>query len=123
MIERVGYVQYKPIGRRQIGFGIALAALVVLVLFGIVPRLSQPDRWLLSGTGLFSGALLAWSGRLPRFLIGGVTMAAAGAFVAFAGFSLQIGFTLLFGFQGMVSLVSGGVVFLRFIRQPIETGE
>lgn len=123
LIERVGYVEYKPIGRRQIGFGIVLAALAVLALFGVVPRLSQPDRWLLAGTGLFGGALMAWCGRLPRFVIGGVVMAATGVFVAFAGVSLQIGFTMLFGFQGLVTLVSGCVVFLRFIRQPIETGE
>ena len=123
LIERVGYVEYEPIGRRQIGFGIMLAVLVVLALFGVVPRLSQPDRWLLVGTGLFGGALMAWCGRLPRFVIGGVVMAATGVFVAFAGVSLQIGFTMLFGFQGLVTLVSGCVVFLRFIRQPIETGE
>jgi len=123
LIERVGYVEYEPIGRRQIGFGIMLAVLVVLALFGVVPRLSQPDRWLLAGTGLFGGALMAWCGRLPRFVIGGVVMAATGVFVAFAGVSLQIGFTMLFGFQGLVTLVSGCVVFLRFIRQPIETGE
>ena len=123
LIEREGYVQYKPIGRRQIGMGIVVAAVAVLFLFGVVTRVSQPDRWLLAGTGLFSGALLAWCGRLPRFVIGGAVMAAAGALVAFAGVSLELGFTLLFGFQGLVSLVSGGVVFLRFMRQPIETGE
>jgi hypothetical protein len=30
---------------------------------------------------------------------------------------------MLLGFQGLVTLVSGGVVFLRFMRQPMETGE
>jgi hypothetical protein len=88
LIERVGYVQHKPIGRRQVGIGIVVAALMALALFGVVPRLSQPDRWLLAGTGLFGGALMAWCGRLPRFVIGGAVTAAAGVFVAFAGVSL-----------------------------------
>lgn len=123
LVERVGYVQHKPIGRRQAGFGIVVAALMALALFGAVPRLSQPDRWLLAGTGLLGGALMAWCGRLPRFVVGGAVTAAVGVFVAFAGVSLRIGFTTLFGFQGLAILVSGSVVFLRFIRQPIETGE
>jgi hypothetical protein len=123
LIERVGYVQHKPIGRRRIGFSIVLASLVALVSLLVVTRLPLSDRWLLAGTGLFGGALAAWCGRLPRFVIGGALMAATGVFVAFSGVSLQGGFAILFGFQGLATLVSGGVVFLRFIREPIETGE
>ena len=52
MIERVGYVQHKPIRRRQIGFGILVAVLMAVALFGVVPRLARPDAWLLAGTGL-----------------------------------------------------------------------
>jgi hypothetical protein len=123
LIERSGYVEHKPMGRKQIGIGIMLALLMAVALFGVVPRLSQPDRWLLAGTGLFGGALTAFCGRLPRFVIGGVWMAAAGVLVAFSGVPLEAGFTILFGFYGLAALVSGGVVFLRFIRQPGEAGE
>jgi hypothetical protein len=123
LLERVGYVQYKPIGRRQIGFGILIAVLAALTLFGVVTRLPDPDRWLLAGTGLFGATLMACCGRQTRFVIGGVVMAAVGVCVAFAGVSLDIGFTLLFGFQGLVTLISGSVVFLRWIRLPIEAGE
>ena len=123
LMERVGYVQLKPIAWRWIGFGIMLGALLAMALFGVLPRLPQLNRWLLAGTGLLGGALIAWCGRLPRFVIEGVVMAATGVFLAFAGVSLDIGFAILLGFQGLVTLVSGGVVFLRFIRQPMETGE
>jgi hypothetical protein len=123
LIERVGYVEYKPMRWRQIGLGIVFAALLALALFGVETWVSHPDRWLLAGTGLLGGGLIAWCGRLPRFIIGGVVMAATGVFLAFAGVSLAIGFTILYGFQGLVTLVSGGVVFLRLIRQPVETGE
>ena len=123
LMERVGYVQHKPIAWRWIGFGIMLGALLAMALFGVLPRLPQLNRWLLAGTGLLGGALIAWCGRLPRFVSEGVVMAATGVFLAFAGVSLDIGFAILLGFQGLVTLVSGGVVFLRFIRQPMETGE
>jgi len=122
-MERVGYVQHKPIGWRWVGFGIALGALLALALFGVLPRLPRLNRWLLAGTGLLGGALIAWCGRLPRFVIEGIVMAATGVFLAVAGVSLEIGFAILLGFQGLVTLVSGSVVFLRFIRQPTETGE
>ncbi len=123
LIGKVGYVEFKSPGRKQIAFGIALAALVMAALFGIVPHLAQPDSWLLAGTGLFGGALAAWCGRLARFLVVGVVMAAAGVLIALSGVALEAGFVLLFGFQGLVTLVSGVIVFLRFIRQPIETSE
>jgi hypothetical protein len=123
LIERVGYVESKPICRRQIGIGITVAVAVATVLFGVVTQFSQPDRWVLAGTGLFGGAIAALSGQLPRFVIGGVLMAAAGMVLAFAGVSLQIGFAVLFGFQGLLALISGGVVFLQFMRQPVDPGE
>jgi hypothetical protein len=123
LIERVGYVEPKPICRKQIGVGITVAVVTAVVLFGIVTQFSTPDRWVLAGTGLFGGALAALSGQLSRFVIGGVLMAATGIAIAFSGVSLQIGFAILFCLQGLLALISGGVVFLRFIRQPIEPGD
>lgn len=123
LLTRVGYVQYKPAGRKQIGFGILVAVLMAVALFGVVPRLARPDAWLLAGTGLFSGAIAALGGRLPRFVIGGLLMAAMGMILAWSGVPLEIGFAILFGFEGVVCLVSGGVVCLRFMRQPSDSGE
>jgi len=123
LIARVGYVEPKPMDRRQIGIGVGLAVLVAAGLFGGVPRLSQPDRWLLAGTGLFGGSLVALCGRLPRFVVGGVAMAVTGVWVAFSGLPLMAGFTILFGVSGLMACISGGVVFLRFIRQPAEAGQ
>jgi len=122
-IERVGYVRHKPVGRKQIGFGILVAVLVSVALFGVVTRLARPDAWLLAGTGLFGGALMALGGRLPRFIIGGALMAAMGVYLACSGVALDLGFAILFGFEGVASLISGTVVCLRFMRQTLETGE
>jgi hypothetical protein len=123
LIERMGYVEPKPICRKQIGIGIAVAVVVAVVLFAVIPQFSQPDRWILAGTGLFGGALVALCGQLPRFVIGGVLMAATGIAIAFAEVPLQMGFAILFGFQGLLALISGAVVFLRFILRTAEPGE
>lgn len=123
LIARVGYVQYKPIGRKQIAPGIIMAVLMAVALLGVVPRLPEPDRWVLAGTGLFGGALAAFCGQQARFVIGGIVTAGIGLFVAFSGVTLLVGFTIIFGLAGLLSLISGTAVFLRFIRQPIEAGE
>jgi hypothetical protein len=123
LIHRVGYVEPKPMGRKQIGMGISLAVVIAVALFGVVFQFSQPDRWVLAGTGLLSGAIAALSGQLPRFVIGGALMAAAGIVVAFTAASLQMGLAMLFGFQGLLALVSGIAVFFRFLRQSNEPGE
>ncbi len=102
--------------------GIMLGALVAVASFAAVTRLSQLDRWLLAGTGILGGALALFCGRLPRFVIGGVSMAAAGVLVAFSGLPLEAGLGILFRFFGLIALASGGIVFLRFVRQTIETG-
>jgi len=122
LIERVGYVQNKPIGLKQILYGIVIVVLMALVLFVIAPRLSHPDAWLLAGAGLFGGALMAGRGRSLRFIIYGVLIAATGVLLAFIGVSSEVGNAIMFGLIGLVTLLSGSVVFLRFIRQPIETG-
>ncbi|MFZ0743504.1 MAG: hypothetical protein WAM85_03815 [Terracidiphilus sp.] len=123
LIERVGYMQPKPITIKMIAIGILLVVGVSAVLFGIIPRLSQPHRWLISGSGLFAGAVAAFSGRSFRFVIGGILVTAAGTLIAFSGVSLESSFALLWGFAGFLSMLSGCVVFLHFIRQPIEPGE
>ena len=123
LIGRVGYVQPKPIGRKQIAIGVTLAVLMIIALFGIAPQFSQPDRWVLAGTGLFGGTLAAFTGQLPRFVIGGLLMAVTGIGVALSSISLETGFAILFGLQGILALISGAVVFLRFIHGPIDAGE
>jgi hypothetical protein len=42
--------------------------------------------------------------------------------VAFWGVSLDAGFVILFGFQGLLTLASGCLVFRRFMQQPLELG-
>jgi small-conductance mechanosensitive channel len=126
LIEKVGYVEPKPISRKRRGIAfIILAAVAVATVFAVyIFRGSIPSTgWLLAGTGIIGGALAVVAGRLPRFIIGGVIMAATGIYLAFSGVSLTVGFAILYGLMGLLSLVSGCVVLMLFLRQPAEAGE
>ena len=127
LIERVGYVESKPAGRKQIGIGIAVAIVVAVALGVCAARVPYPHRWVdgwvLAGTGLSGGALAVMAGRSPRFMIAGVLMAATGIFVAVSGFPVETGFAALFGLPGLLILVSGVTRLLRMLRQPVEPGE
>ena len=126
LIENVGYVEPKPISRKRRGIAfIILAAVAVATVFAVyIFRGSIPSTgWLLAGTGIFGGALTIVAGRLPRYIVGGVIMAASGIFVALSGVSLTVGFAILYGLMGLLSLVSGCVVLMLFLRQPAEAGE
>jgi hypothetical protein len=123
LVRRLGYVQHKPISGRQVGIGITIGVLTTAAMFGVVTSGLQPDAWVLAGTGIVGGALEAVCGRMPRFIIGGALMAATGLIVALSGVPLDLGFAIIFGLQGLVTLASGCLVFLRFIRLPVQAPE
>ncbi len=123
LVEQWGFVEYRLINRRRIAQGIAFATVFTLVLFGLVPRLSHPEAWRLAGGGLFGGAILAWGGRLPRFVIQGMLFAVGGVALALSGVSEDLGYTIVFGCYGLIALVSGCIVLRRFLRQPVKPVE
>jgi hypothetical protein len=124
LIERVGYVEYKPVNRKRFWAVIGIAFVVACAMaFAIAARRLPPRSWLLAITGIGGGVLAIQSGRLPRFVVGGVLMAATGLFLVLIRVSLEVGFMILFGAMGLLSLVSGCVVFLLFMRRPVEAGE
>jgi hypothetical protein len=126
LIDKVGYVALKPVNRKLSATIIGLAFVIGAAAAFAVSRgieISSPSGWILATTGIFGGAIAAFGGRSPRFAIGGVSMAAAGILLAFSGVSLNMGLTILFGFTGLLSFVSGSIVFLILLRQPTATGE
>ena len=78
---------------------------------------------MLGATGIGGGVLAAIAGKLPRFITGGAVMAVTGLVLAFSAVSLATGFAILYGLMGALSLLSGCVVFLHFMRLPIEAGD
>jgi hypothetical protein len=123
LIERVGYVELKPVSRKWLGIVLAIAFSVAAAVTFALYKSLPPTNWLLVGTGIFEGMFAAFVGRLPRFIAGGAVLAATGIVLAFTGVSIDMGIAILFGFAGLLTLVSGCVVLLLFVRKPAETGE
>jgi len=126
LVEKEGYVKLKPANRNQTGIVVAIA-LVIAVAAIIAAYLGRnsfpPTAWVLAGTGIGGGVLAALAGRIPRFFIGGGIMAATGIALAFSRVSLGVGFMILYGLMGFLSLVSGCVVLLHFLRRPTEPAQ
>jgi len=124
LIERVGYVEPKPTNRKRLAVIFGLAFVVAVVVAYVVARAKLPSAsWILAETGIVFGALSAYAGRLIRLLIVGGIMAATGIVLAFSKVSLEVGFTILYGLPGLLSLISGCLVLLLFIRRRDEAGE
>ncbi len=142
LAEQIGYVKLKPVNWKRLGirFGIILVASCVfgaIVSFAMVKiviatikgggaihwGLFTPAGWALVGNGIFYAAIMIFRVRVPRYVIGGVIMAALGILLAVLGISLNVGLTILFGFAGLFALISGSVVFFLTLRQPAEPGE
>lgn len=123
LIEQEGYVKLKPVNRRFHAMVGALAfSIAVAITLAIYKRALPPSSWILAGTGIGGGVLAVYAGRLPRYVVGGVVMALTGIALAFSRVSLGVGYTILYGSMGILSLVSGCVVLLMFLRRPVAGG-
>ena len=139
---KVGYVKLKPVNRKRLGIRLAItvaiafvvAAVATVVAYKIVIAtirgegmvhwgLFTPAGWVFVGNGIVGGAIMIFRVRLTRYLIGGVMMVALGILLALNGVSLNVGITILYGFAGLLALISGSVVFFLILRQPAESGE
>jgi len=119
LLDRFGYLETRRVGLRSMLFGIVFAAMLA-VLIGLIFRFSVSDQWVLAGAGILGGALAAFCGKLPRFIVHGGLIATIGLMAAYERLSLLLGFALMFGLSGIAILVSGSVVFARFMRQSGE---
>lgn len=107
----------------------AMVIAIVTALFGwiVVSKVNanlvhQDQIWLIV-LGLLGGGFIALVGRLPRFVVGGIVTVLLGVILAFLGTPRSVGFGIFFAVVGCFFLVSGSVVFIRFIRKPVEGGE
>ena len=78
---------------------------------------------MVAGTVIAWGLLAIYAGRLPRYVIGGVLMAVAGIGLGFSGVSYEMGSLILYGSMGILSLISGCVVLLLFVRMRDEVAD
>ena len=124
LIEKVGYVELKPVSRKLLIIVTCVAFVVAAAMaWAVYLRALPPGGWMIAGTGMTWGLLAACAGRLPRYVVGGVLMAAVGICLGFSRVSFEMGSLILYGSMGFLSLVSGCVVLLHFVRTPIEDAD
>lgn len=126
LMDREGYVELKPVPRKRTILAIGTALVVAIAMTACVVFFGgslPPSSWMVAGTGILWGLLAVYAGRLPRYVVGGVLMAAMGIALGFSRVSFQIGSLILYGSMGALSLVSGCVVLLRFISTPKEEAD
>jgi hypothetical protein len=120
LLTRVGYVKSKPLSRRPKNYlGIAITIPVVLIVVYFAPH----GHWLLAAVAVVWGGLTVTFGRSLRYWVTESVAVAAGVWMAFTNIELGLGFAILWGGLGLISLVSGTVVLVSFLRQPIENEE
>lgn len=126
---RTGYVEYEPgpkntPSRRVFTAGIAISVSALLVIFG---RSFGSFNWLPGFTGLLFGVvfilLRARSNGVGRFYVLGTFCVILGMALSFSGLSMGYSLGLFYGLTGIVSMVSGGVTLLRYLREnPLPEG-
>jgi len=124
LVEHEGYVALKSNKRTLIR--ILLVGAVVCIFLGFAAlwlKLPGLDRWILAALGLFVCAVWSLIGQTLRFRIVGALNAATGILLALNGLSIEISLGIFYGVSGLASLLSGLVVFIRFLHLPIEAGE
>jgi hypothetical protein len=121
LIEKAGYVQLKPVPKRLLVIVTCVAFVIAAAMaWAVYRRALPPSGWMVAGAGIAWGLLAAYAGRLPRYVVGGALMAAVGICLGFSRVSFEMGALILYGSMGMLSLVSGCVVLLHFVRMPNE---
>ncbi len=122
LIERTGYVEVKPPsveGRARMASIAAFIAIVAVVAVVVAIRnlAPLPSRWIVAGVGVFCGVLFPVCGRELRFVFSGAVVAVTGIFLGIYDVDFGVGWTILYGVGGAITVISGTVVLLRFLHQ------
>jgi hypothetical protein len=126
---RTGYVEYEPgpkntSSRRIFTAGIAISVSALLVILG---RSFGSFNWLPGFTGLLFGVvfliLRARSNGIGRFYVLGTFCVILGMALSFSGLSMGYSLGLFYGLTGIVSMVSGGIALMAYLRDnPLPEG-
>jgi hypothetical protein len=124
LIARVGYVRFRPADKpRQVLAILITAAVAVSVLFVVrTMRSAEPLKWLIALVGLLTGVFQVVIGRLPRFWFTGAFAVVAAFLLASSNLSFSVGLGVFFDLVGVVEIITGSIVLLRFLQQPAENG-
>jgi hypothetical protein len=128
LIERTGYVEVKPPtvkGRvRMVSIAAVIAIVAVVGVVVAIRNLSLlSSRWILAGAGVFCGVLLLVCGRALRYVLSGAVVVVTGILLGIYDVDLGIGWTILYGVGGAITVISGTVMLFRFLRETREAGD
>ncbi len=128
LIERTGYVEGKPLSRKLRALIVAVSAVsgaisAAAVTIAVRNHAHLPSWWVVAGTGVFCGVLFPVCGRSRRFVLNGAVVTATGILLGLDHAGYTIGWTVLYGVAGAVTVITGTVVLLRFLRESPEAGD
>jgi hypothetical protein len=124
LLARTGYVKARPLPLRPRFLVILIAILTAAVASCLGARAHwEHSHWTLAAGATLWGILTVLFGRSLRFVVSAVLAVAAGIWLAQSDLELGLAFAILWGGLGLISLISGTVVLLRFLRQPLESEE
>jgi hypothetical protein len=126
LTDRVGYVRHgrnKQRERKVLWYGILSAIVVACALLLGHLLFRGWNQWVLLMAGLLGGmwqiAFGWWTG-VPRMVVTGLLWALSGAALSLTNLPIEIAMPAWLGIGGLVGLVTGGTVLLRFLA---ESGE
>ena len=135
LIEREGYVEMKPLSsnRRMQVISIAMIVAVIAAVAGAAvlrAHISHPShwvsntrQWVLIGNGVIFGIIFPVCGRSLRFVINGAVVAVTGILLGLYNAGYDTGWVVLFGVAGAITVISGVIVLIRYLRQTPGAGD
>jgi hypothetical protein len=121
---RFGYVRPKRRERKVLWRGMLIGIGFACVLVGGSLLFKKWDKWVLLVAASCAGAGQIGFGRwmgVPRFLVTGLFCALSGTALSLTDLPLDIAFSAWFGAIGLVEILCGGVVLLRFLAKSPAT--
>jgi hypothetical protein len=119
LLNRIGYVKSKPPSRWLVYIGIVIAILDLFIFGYAAPHW----RCELAAAGIFSGVLTILISRSLRFVVIATFAVVLSLWLTLTNVAQDLGFAILWGALGLLTLTSGTIVLLRFLRQPVESEE
>ncbi len=128
LIERTGYVEMKPPSTTRRVLGLSIAMFVAMIVAAAVAaeiraHIASPRQWILPGTGVLYGALFPVCGRSLRFVFNGAVVAVTGILLGVYNVRYGTGWMVLYGVAGAITVISGLVVLIRYLRQTPDAGD
>jgi hypothetical protein len=128
LIERTGYVEMKPpsLKRRMLAASIGMVVAVIAGAAGaaaVRAHISNTSQWVLIGSGVLGGILFPVCGRALRFVLNGAVVAVTGILLGLYNAGYDTGWVVFYGVAGAITVISGTVVLIRYLKQAPEAGD